>query len=145
MIPARLRLLVWCALVLVAVALGYAAWIWRPTKAPPDMIAVLRANNRGVGHMERFEDTEYPAAEAAFREAVSLAPDWLPGQINLGISLLNQHERPAKIDEAAALFEKVLKKPNGKHHFPVPVLDRRHMVAGEEQDCAGGQVVVTHY
>jgi tetratricopeptide (TPR) repeat protein len=110
MIPARLRLLVWCALVLVAVALGYAAWIWRPTKAPPDMIAVLRANNRGVGHMERFEDTEYPAAEAAFREAVSLAPDWLPGQINLGISLLNQHERPAKIDEAAALFEKVLKK-----------------------------------
>jgi hypothetical protein len=39
-------------------------------------------------------------------------------------------------------YEKVTKTDDGRHHFPVPVLDRRHMVAGEEQDCAGGMLEV---
>jgi FG-GAP-like repeat/ASPIC and UnbV len=99
------RLLLWGAAFLAVATLGYSVWVFWP----PDMIAVLRVNSRGLGHMERFEPEEYAAAEAAFRKVVALAPNWLPGQINLGISLLNQ-DQPSKMDEAAKLFEKVLRK-----------------------------------
>src|SRR5262245_40329322 len=92
--PGRLRqLLLDAALVLiVGGALAYAGLIYYQRARTPaaggviDMPAVFRANNRGVGHMERFE---YEKAAAAFEEATQLAPDWVPGRINLGIALLN--------------------------------------------------------
>ena len=49
--------------------------------------AVLDAHFDGLGRMERYE---YPKAARAFREVIRLAPDWLPGRINLAIALLNQ-------------------------------------------------------
>src|SRR5439155_6482179 len=74
--------------VLVVAAAGGAIWwfVWGK-KTPPDMVAVLKANNRGVGFMEKFQ---YEEAVDAFEEVVKLAPDWLPGKINLGIALLNK-------------------------------------------------------
>jgi hypothetical protein len=85
------------------------------------MVAVLRANNVGVGHMERFE---YPQAEDVFREVVRLAPNWLPGQINLGIALLNQHTDEAKLDQAFDLFQRVIQRePDSPYgHFCLGIL-----------------------
>ena len=54
------------------------------------------ANNRGVGHAERFEFTE---AATDFDEVVRLAPDWLPGRINLGIALMSLARDPQASDE----------------------------------------------
>src|SRR5437867_3839716 len=68
---------------------------------PPDMVAVLHFNNNGVGHMDRFE---YANAVEAFRQVVKLAPDWLPGRINLGIALLND-PTPENLQEARDLFD----------------------------------------
>jgi hypothetical protein len=62
--------------------------LWRVVLRPkgPDMVAVMQANNRGVGHMERFQ---FPEAVADFETVTQLAPDWQPGQINLAIGLMN--------------------------------------------------------
>src|SRR5262245_2461936 len=112
------------ALVLALLAAaGYGLWAWlKPErkKAPPDMVAVLEANNRGVGLMERFE---YPKAAEAFEKVVEMAPDWRPGQINLGIALLNQN-LPATRKKARDLFEAILEKqPDDPHaHFCLGIL-----------------------
>ena len=54
---------------------------------PPDQLAaVVRANTRGLGLMERYE---YREAGKAFREVHERAPGWIPGSINLAIALLN--------------------------------------------------------
>src|SRR4051812_42633869 len=96
---------------LLLAALAAVGW-WLTRPAAPDMVAVLRANNRGVGHMEQFE---YPEAARDFEEVVRLAPDLLPGRINLGIALLNTAEEP-NLDRARALFEDVLRlDPDNPH------------------------------
>src|SRR6266853_1427771 len=74
-------LLVAFLILLAAGVVGAAIWWW----SQPDMIAVLQANNIGVGHMERFEKQE---AVEAFEKVGKLAPRWVPGQVNLGIALL---------------------------------------------------------
>ena len=43
----------------------------------------VRANNRGIAHLERYE---YRAAAAEFQKALDLKPDFLPGIVNLGIA-----------------------------------------------------------
>ena len=90
---------------------------------------VLDAHYDGLGRMERYE---YPQAAAAFREVIRLAPDWLPGRINLAIALLNQsgeseaeaekQGRPtdspklSNYEEALALLDSVLEvEPNNLH------------------------------
>src|SRR5437867_3252719 len=115
--PASGRLLVWAALFLIAAGAGAAGFWWvtrsKPTGLPPDMIEVLRINNRGVGHIERFE---FEPAVNAFEEVVQLAPDWLPGRINLGIGLMNlaknpsltAEQREATFNRAQELFGDVL-------------------------------------
>lgn len=94
----------------------------RENGIPPDKFAeVLRVHQRGVGHMERY--VEYPQAIAAFREVHKLAPDWIPGSINLAIALLNSSgaeaeeakhgaagSGPSHFDEALALLDDVLKR-----------------------------------
>lgn len=58
------------------------------SEVPADrMAAVFAAHLKGLGHMERY--TEYPQAVEAFRTVHELAPDWIPGSINLAIALLN--------------------------------------------------------
>src|SRR5437588_191781 len=95
---------------------GHTHGWWRPP-APKqeavDMTAVMRANNEGVGHIERYEYV--PAAEA-FEKVVQLAPDWVPGRINLGITLLNlargqtEQEKEASQSRAIDLFQEILRK-----------------------------------
>jgi len=111
----------WLGVLLAVVALGclgFGAWyLWlRPHGGGPgpgqatDMDAALEANNRGVGHMEWFEELDgYPKAVEAFEEAVRLAPDWLPFRINLGIALLNSNA-PGHRERAYKLFEDILKQ-----------------------------------
>jgi hypothetical protein len=84
------------------------------------MIAVERANNRGVGLMEMFD---YEGAVKAFEEALSFDPDWLPGQINVGIALLNTR-KPADFERAIDLYGKILKKDplNPYAHFCLGVI-----------------------
>src|SRR5258708_16102686 len=94
---------------LILVALTVFAWYWvrqpaGPPAGPPSDEA-LAANNRGVGWMEIFE---YDRAEAEFAQVVKLAPDWLPGRVNLGISKYNQASRE-KIQEAISIFEPAVK------------------------------------
>jgi tetratricopeptide (TPR) repeat protein len=94
--------------VLLAAGIGWYWWhggLKSRTAIQPDMVAVLRANNRAVGLMERYK---YADAVTAFQEVVALAPDWLPGRINLGIALLNSgQDMPADLAKALALFEQV--------------------------------------
>jgi tetratricopeptide (TPR) repeat protein len=117
-------------LVVVAAAAGGGVWWWlhrEPTHtAQPDMVAVLHQNNLGVGYMEMFD---YKRAVPAFEKVIEMAPDWIPGQINLGIALLNRGGQSqqagaagaaqgAKVDmeRAIELFENVLQKdPNNLH------------------------------
>jgi hypothetical protein len=93
----------------------------------PELMAAHRA---GLGHMERFE---YADAADAFRKVHKLAPDWIPGSINLATALLNdtglKSEEQKKnrggaayqsnFDEALALLNDVLKREpkNPNAHF----------------------------
>jgi tetratricopeptide (TPR) repeat protein len=90
---------------LLVAVVGLFVW-QRCFRVKPDMLAALRANNRGVGLMERFE---YGPAETEFREAEKFAPDWLPAKINLGMALLNQTKPNAKMEEAIDIFQRILK------------------------------------
>lgn len=110
------------AVTLLAAA-GVGGWFWyrsRTVCPSADMVAVLRANSRGVGHMERFKFR--PAVEA-FEDVARLAPDWEPGQVNLGIALMtlakgesvSQQEKDEANRRAAALFEGILaRNPKGE-------------------------------
>jgi FG-GAP-like repeat len=114
----------WAVLVLL-VAVGLLG-VWREAKPPPpDMVAVMQANNRGVGHMEQYREGIAQSVKD-FEEVVRLAPNWLPGQINLGIALMNlargdlpDEEKEKANERALALFEGVLKKDpkNPYAHF----------------------------
>jgi cytochrome c-type biogenesis protein CcmH/NrfG len=100
--------------VLVVALVGYSLYRWLGTARPAasDMVGAMQANSRGIGYMEKFE---YEKALEAFEEVTRLAPDWLPGRINLGIALLNTQ----KLSEAIPLFEEILKEhPDDAHaHF----------------------------
>lgn len=87
----RFRIVAIGGSVLLLAAAGWGAWLlFRPTadsnKTEADMAAVLKTNNIGIGHMEHFE---YGLASSAFEKVVEMAPDWIPGRINLAIALLN--------------------------------------------------------
>ena len=95
---------------------------WYALGSKPDMEAVQEVNNRGVGLMERFD---YPGAIPVFEEVVKMAPDWLPGRINLGIALLNAGgDDPSKLPRCRTVFEEVLKKDadNPYAHFCLGIL-----------------------
>src|SRR5262249_34226510 len=127
------------AVVLILGAGGYLVWThFHPWSDP---VAAMAANNRGVGHMEQFQ---YDDAVTDFEEAVRLAPDWLPAQINLGIALLNAGgKRDAKkkfdlprpdnsplsdpaLDRAVAIFQDVLSHdPDNLHaHYCIGVIEQ---------------------
>ena len=87
------------------------------TPPPPDMPAVLRANNLGVGAMEQFR---FKDAADAFDKVIAEGPDWLPGHINRGIALLNQGGSEGAESEATrqarAIFEDVLRRDANNPH-----------------------------
>lgn len=102
---------------------GIAAFLmWpKPIGNPgEDLPGAIAANNRGIGKLEQYE---YPSAEMEFREATRLAPNWLPGKINLGIALLNQNTAESK-KGAEELFSDVLKRePDNQHaHYCLGIL-----------------------
>src|SRR5262245_14340497 len=104
MTPSRRPPLMLVGGLLILVALIVFGWYWtRPPAGASD--AALAANNRGVGWMELFE---YDRAEAEFQQVVKLAPNWVPGRVNLAISKYNQ-ATPEKIQQAIQIFDAVLK------------------------------------
>nr|VFJ99477.1 MAG: Tetratricopeptide repeat-containing protein [Candidatus Kentron sp. LFY] len=78
----------------------------------------IRANNRGVGLMGRFE---YGAAVEAFAALVAEHPDWLAAKLNLAIATLNR-QRQGDEKAALALVDEVLTVDPGH--------PRAHYVAG---------------
>jgi tetratricopeptide (TPR) repeat protein len=82
---------------------------------PVEWEKLCAANSRGVGLMERFE---YSAAVNVFEGVVEMAPDWLPGRINLGIALLNAGGAGTReaLETTREVFESVLRlDPDNKH------------------------------
>jgi hypothetical protein len=113
------RVALWGALAVVVLgAAGYGWWRWK--QRGPNMLAAFQVNNRGVGFMEQFA---FPEATGAFEEVVALAPDWLPGKINLGIALLNI-DKPQPLARARKIFSDVLEDdPDNLHaHFCLGII-----------------------
>ncbi len=111
----------WLLVLLVGAVLSVTAvWYW-PRKQV-DWDAVLAANNRGVGLMEQFN---YKDAVPAFEEVVRLAPDWVPGRINLAIALLNTADE-ANLKRARELDNEILRKePDNPHaHFCLGIMSQ---------------------
>jgi len=103
-------------LLLLAVG-GYLGWLWwhKPeTKPPVDMAKVLELNQRGAVLMDQYRFRE---AHETFEEVARMAPDWIPGKINLGIVLIvrgnnpagGQEERKKEENRVLGLFHEVLK------------------------------------
>jgi tetratricopeptide (TPR) repeat protein len=117
----------WAGLALILGAVGVFSWT-RMTPAP-DMVKVLEANSRGVGHLERFNFAE---ALESFQEVVRLAPDWLPGRVNLAIALMNYargddvptDQKQEVNAQAEAQFNDVLKRDpsNPYAHFCLGIM-----------------------
>jgi tetratricopeptide (TPR) repeat protein len=157
------RVAIVAGIVVLLAAAGFGAW-WKwfrkpedtkaKSKRPYDIVAVLNANNRGVGFMEQFQ---YEQAVYAFEKIVdertftphrvqvgailaaaprgplavlpllelkpeppAIAPDWLPGKINLGIALLNLGDgadvNGPNLRRAISLFQEVLDEdPENPH------------------------------
>jgi Tfp pilus assembly protein PilF len=117
----RRRLLLAFALLVGGTAVGaYLVWIRPEPIRQADMSAALAANGRGVGRMERYE---YAAAMEEFAEVVRLAPDWLPGRINLAIAAYNQ-DTPENLNRARQMFTEVLvRDPDNKHaHYCLGIM-----------------------
>jgi hypothetical protein len=130
-------------LVIIAAA-GYASWRWLakpPTPLQPDMVEVLHANNRGVRFAERFEWDE---AVAAFEDVVQMAPNWLPGRINLGIALLNANT-PETRKRARDIFSEILKtEPDNPYaHFCLGIILQNEGNAAELEAAAAHFQAVT--
>ncbi|HZY83506.1 MAG TPA: hypothetical protein VFE78_01635, partial [Gemmataceae bacterium] len=101
----RRRLLAGATLLLLMAVVGGGVALHRK-HARARALAALQANNRGVGHLEQFDNER---AIVDFEEAARLAPGWLPAQINLGIALLNTDRKP-ELERAKQVFEGVLAK-----------------------------------
>jgi tetratricopeptide (TPR) repeat protein len=110
--------LLWLGTLLLAAAGGFIGWQW---SKHPNPMGVLQANERGIGHLERFE---FPEAVSAFEEAVRLDPSWLPAKINLGIAVMNLAKNPdatpgageANFRRAKKLFGEVLAQDRYNPH-----------------------------
>ncbi len=54
---------------------------------PPDRLdSILKAHYHGLGSIERYD---YEKAAESFRKVHELAPQWIPGSINLAIALMH--------------------------------------------------------
>jgi cytochrome c-type biogenesis protein CcmH/NrfG len=81
-------------------ALAAAGFLAAGSAPKPDAREqAYRANNRGVALLEQFKAQD---AVAAFREALTLAPDLALARVNLAIALLNAPDLPGADKEARA-------------------------------------------
>jgi Tfp pilus assembly protein PilF len=118
------RILPLLMLVLIS---GLVVWLFviRKPLAKSDPIAANAANVRGVGYMEQFD---YPKAAQQFEEAASLAPNWLPARINLGMALYNSASKAEDpvLAQAITVFEQVLKEEpkNPYAHFNLGIIKK---------------------
>ncbi len=119
----RSRWGLWIAIVVVLLAaIGGGAWWWRRPQV--DWETVYAQNNHGIAVMEGYH---YIQAIPEFEKVVKMAPDWLPGRINLGIALLNAGgDDPTLLPRCKATFEEVLRRePDNPHaHFCLGILLR---------------------
>jgi len=84
----------------------------KTTRLPPDMMPVLKMNNKGIGRMEQFD---YPEAAKTFEKVTKMAPEWIPGRINLAIAKMNEDNEKSR-SQAIEMFEDILKDdPNNLH------------------------------
>ena len=107
-------------LILLLAAAGGAAWWWR--HRPVDWEAVYAQNNHAIAIMEGYH---YSDAIPEFEKVVQMAPDWVPGRINLGIALLNAGGDDSSLfPRCKATFEEVLRRQpdNPNAHFCLGIL-----------------------
>jgi tetratricopeptide (TPR) repeat protein len=109
---------------------GLLAWkFWKPKdgtteeKREADMERAMEVNIRGIGHMERFD---YDSAGDAFEQVRKLAPDWVPGRINLALARLNEagkiqpdggdlsKKREVRFEEAIEIYKEILEQETEK-------------------------------
>ena len=91
---------------------------------PPDRLdAILREHYRGVEFIERYD---YEHAAEAFPKVHELAPQWIPGSINLAIALMHQSgprrndpglpgEGDRRIEALDLLNDVILRDPKNPH------------------------------
>lgn len=140
------RVWLWALLVLLLIAV-VAMFSVRRLATPPalsslDMAKVVHANNQGIGYAENFQ---WPKAVDAFEEVVRLAPDWLPGRINLGIALLNNTDTPSSLERSRSVFQKILEQEpeNPYAHFCLGILMTHEGKPEEIETAAAHFKVVT--
>ena len=110
-------------LVLALVGAAFAVWHFairdRAPAAPPVPEEAYAANTMAVGLMEQFK---YAEAADAFRDIVAKYPKWIPGRVNLAISLL--HASEGQTDEIASILTGVLQDDplNPYAHYTLGVL-----------------------
>ena len=78
------------------------------TPTQPSIEGAYRANNLGVARLEQFD---YPAAVAAFREALEKQPDLSIARLNLAIALFYAGDLPAARREAEAAASRLTSAP----------------------------------
>jgi hypothetical protein len=94
--------------------------------------AMVRASNRGVALMERYE---YAAAVAAFEEVVKLAPDSVEARVNLAIALYNRCGK-GDLERAEALFDEVIAQ-EPEHARALYFRGITHQYRGQDEAAAG--------
>src|SRR5579871_921233 len=118
----RRRRRVWLGVLVVLLAAvgGALCWWWLK---PVDWDAVYAQNHYAITVM--MDGGHYKEAIPEFEKVVKLAPDWLPGHLNLGIALLNAGgDDPELLPRCRGVFEDVLKRePDNPHaHFCLGLL-----------------------
>ncbi len=106
--------------VILLAAVGVGVWWW--LRRSVDWESVYEANNHAIAVLEGYA---YEEAIPPFEQVVHLAPDWLPGRINLGIALLNASSTRAELaPRCQTAFDEVLRRdPDNPHaHFCLGLL-----------------------
>jgi hypothetical protein len=113
-------------LALLMIFAGFSRWLRERVasvlEARSNPPAAIEANNFGIALLEQHR---YLDAIAEFEKVVKLAPDWLPGRINLGIALLNAGGGdPDFTRRGQTLFEEILNREpdNPNAHFCLGIL-----------------------
>lgn len=121
-------------IVLAGLAIRYGGQMTTPPKSQSvNWAEVVQLNSHGVGQMDRFEKDD---AVKTFEKVVALAPDWIPGRINLGIALLNT-QKNEDLQRAREIFSKVLEvEPQNPYaHFCLGII-MHYEAKSEEQELA---------
>ena len=113
-------------LALLMIFAGFSRWLRERVasvlEARSNPPAAIEANNFGIAFLEQHR---YLDAVAEFEKVVKLAPDWLPGRINLGIALLNAGGSDEdSLRRARTIFEEILNREpdNLNTHFCLGIL-----------------------